>query len=184
MSDAKENPLSLALANLSDRDRLLLGVTTVVLFVFIVGASIFWAQGSLRKQAFVAKDREEKLQQILALEGRYLAQKASATKDSSLLEKNSITLSPYLEAISRELGLKLENIKPRTVAVKDTDFKQEMVDVTFKNLSVDRLNDLLEELEGAKSRGLVKVLKLNVSTRHDDKTLLNVKLTIATWKKA
>ncbi|MCP4502046.1 MAG: hypothetical protein GY822_18975 [Deltaproteobacteria bacterium] len=184
MSDTKESPISQALSELSDRDRILVAFTVAMVFLFVVGGSIFWAQGSLRKKAFEVNNRKEKLQTILSLEGQYKAQAKSKNKDSNLLGKNSITLSPYLEKISRELNLKLENIKPRTINVKDTDFKQEMVDVTFKSLSVDRLNDLIAELEGPKSKGLVKVLKMNVTTRHDDDKLLDARFTIATWKKA
>jgi len=183
MSDASQNPVSQALANLSDRERTLVGVTVLVAFVLIVGGSVLWANGKLKSKKFALKDRQEKLSQILSLESAYKKQQKTKRKDAGRLDKNNITLSPYLEGITRELGLKLENIKARTVKVKETGYEQELVDVTFKGLSINALHDLVKEVEGPKSKGVVKVVKMNVSTRHDDDKKLNAKLTIATWKK-
>ena len=56
--------------------------------------------------------------------------------------------------------------------------------MNLKSLSVDKLTQFLEEIEGADKSGLIKITKLKVKTRHDAEDLRDVTLTVATWKKS
>jgi hypothetical protein len=80
------------------------------------------------------------------------------------------------------VGLPLSDLNERRIPVKDSDLTEITVDVTLKDISVDKLVTLLENIEGKTTGGVVKVTKLKVKTRLEAPDMLEATLTVSTWR--
>ena len=56
------------------------------------------------------------------------------------------------------------------------------VRVNLNKLSIDKVSRVIEELESPESNAPVKVTKLKINKRHDEPELLDLQLTVSTWK--
>ena len=87
-----------------------------------------------------------------------------------------------LQKNAGEVGIALNDLNERRTPVKDTEVTEVSVDLSLKELSVDKLDNLLEKIEGRRSDGVVKVTKLRVKTRFDHPEMLETGMTVSTWK--
>ncbi|HEY1097318.1 MAG TPA: hypothetical protein VGF99_00260, partial [Myxococcota bacterium] len=81
-----------------------------------------------------------------------------------------------------DVGLQLSDLNERRLPVKDSDLSEVTVDVTLKDISIDKLVQLLEKIEGKTTGGVVKVTKLKVKTMLATPDMLEVGLTVSTWR--
>lgn len=171
-----------ALSRMSDRERKLVGLTGIVAALMIFGGAFWWVDKTLDGKARRVKEMNETLQQVLALEGQYKEAEARERQNATRLRTNRVSLFSELQKAAGQLGLTLNDLNERQVPVKDSSITEVSVEVNLKQVSIDKLNLFLEKIEGKSSGGLVKILKLKVKTRHDDPELLDVNMTVATWK--
>ncbi len=174
--------LATSFQRLSERERRLVVITAVAVVVFVVGGGSLLASRSLdaREKRVIAK--QEQLDQILSLRERYQEAEQSEKRAASRVKSNTVSLFSLLQKTAGDLGLQLNDLNERKVPVKDTDLTEVSVDVTLKEVSVDKLNAFLEKIEGVRRDGIVKVQKLKVKTRFDAPDMLEVTMTVATWK--
>ena len=172
-----------AFSRLSDRERRLVLITVAVALVLGVFGGGYLISSSLEKKRKNVAIRREQLAEILGREDRYNEAAKREKQDAARLRGNTISLFSLLQKAAAELSLELNDLNERKTPVKNnTSVTEVSVDVNLKKVSVDKLNALLEKIEGPESRGFVKVMKLKIGTRHDNDELLDVKLTVATWK--
>ena len=185
MSEAptSTSALGAALARMSDRERKLVLLTAGVaalLLVFGLGWSL---QSSIAKREKGIASRKEEIAQLEALRGEYEAatarQKAAETRIKSSAATSLFTL---MQKAAGEVGLPLADLNERRIPVKDSDLTEVTVDVNLKEISIDKLVTLLEKIEGKTSAGVVKVTKLKAKTRLDSPDMLEVGLTVSTWR--
>lgn len=168
---------------MNDRERRLVLLTATVALVLVVGGLVLGTSGALdRKRKRVAKQQVQ-LQQILSYEVDYKAAEQAEKRAIQRLTSNKVSLFSRLNQAATKLGLSLKDLNERDVPVKDSDVKQTQVELNVKNLSIDKLNEFLKEIEGESSEGLVKVVKMKIRARHDNSEMLDATLTVATWKK-
>jgi hypothetical protein len=89
-----------------------------------------------------------------------------------------------MQKAASEVGLSLSDLNERRLPVKDSDLTEVTVEVNLKEISIDKLVTLLEKIEGKTSAGVVKVTKLKTKTRLDAPDMLEVNLTVSTWRAA
>lgn len=171
-------------SRLNERERVLVSITAAVAVVFIIVGLGWWGNSAIdsRRKSVVLK--KEKLAQILALEDKYKEAAALEKKATQKLERNSVSLFSLLQKTAGELNLKLNDLNERKTPVRDTEIEAVSVEVNLKQLSVDKLNQFIEKIEGRSKDGLVKIVKLKVKTRFDNPELLDVNMTVSTWKKS
>jgi type II secretory pathway component PulM len=176
--------LATSFSRLSERERRLVLVTGVVAILLFVGGGSWAASGALdaKRKRVVAK--QEQLDQILALRDRYQEAEQQEKRAASRVKSNTTSLFSLLQKTAGELGLQLNDLNERKVPVKDTDLVEVSVDVNLKEVSIDKLNSFLEKIEGKRRDDVVKVQKLKVKTRFDAPDMLEVSMTVATWKPA
>lgn len=184
MATGTPSALSQALERMTDRERTLVLVTGVVAIFVIGGGILFFTQSALDSKAKNVELKREQLAQIQALEDRYREAEAEEKRALQRLASNTTSLFSQLQKVAGKLGLTLNDLNERQLPVKDTGVTEVSVEVNLKSVSVDKLTQFLEEVEGPDKNGLVKVTKLKVKTRHDNEELLDVTVTVATWKKA
>lgn len=172
-----------ALDGLNDRERRLVLALVVVFLVLSVGGGMWWAQSRLDAKERRVKDMRSTLEQIASLEARYKSAEQAERQAEMRLRTNNVSLFSLLQKSAQELDLTLNDLNERKTAVKDTERISEVsVDVNLKEVSIDRLHSFLEKIEGKSSNGLVKIMKLKMKTRYDNPELLDVSMTVATWK--
>ena len=184
MAGANTNELQEAFSRMSARERKLVIVTALAAAIFVLGGIGLWTNSALSSREKRVQLRKEQLAQILAYEGRYKDAERKEKRSAERLKRNTITLFSHLNKGAQELGLSLNDLNERKKPLRDTGIEQISVDVNLKKVSIDLLGKFLEKIESKSSRGLVKILKLKVTTRHDNPELLDVKMTVATWKAA
>jgi hypothetical protein len=178
------NRISSWFGALTERERLLVLVTAAVAAIFVFGGSVLWASSGLEKREKRIKLRNEQLSQILALEGTYKQAKSAIAAEERRLKGNKVSLFSLCNKAANEIGLTLNDLNERKKPVRDTNLEEISVEVNLKSLTMDKLTSFLEAIEGKKAGGLVKVVKLKVKTRFDNPDLLDVQMTVATWKVA
>lgn len=172
-------------SRLSERERRLVLLTSAVAAVLVILLGMTLMNSALDKRKKRVALRRDEIAQLEALRGRY--QEAVQTQDraKSRIASNTGSLFTLLQNAASEVGIPLTDLNERRTPVKDApDLTEVSVDLTLKELSVDKLNTLLEKVEGVRNEGVVKVVKLKVKTRFDNPELLEANMTVATWKSA
>lgn len=183
MSDSNnQSALFMAIDRMSGREKRLVGITALVaIFVFFGGT--YWGVNShLESREKRVRNLQTSLSQIRALEGQYRAAEAQEKQSARRLKTNSVSLFSVLQKSAAQLGLVLNDLNERQLPLKDGELTQVSVDVNLKQVSIDKLNSFLEKIEGRSTGGVIKITKLKVKTRHDNEELLDVSMTVATWK--
>lgn len=178
-------PSSLAttIAKMSDRERRLVALTAAIALVFAV-AGLWWViSGSISRREKGIAIRKDEIAQLESLRSDY--EQATARQkaaEARIKTATSTSLFTLMQKAAQEVGLALSDLNERRVPVKDSDLTEVNVDVTLKEISIDKLVTLLEKIEGKTSGGVVKVSKLKVKTRIDNPDMLEVSLTVSTWR--
>jgi general secretion pathway protein M len=184
MANGSGSPSALgaALDNMSERERRLVMLLAAVFTILVLGGGLWWASDKLDGRERRVRDMRQNLQQILALEAQYKNAEQSERKSASRFKTNTTSLFSLLQKSAGQLGLTLNDLNERKTQLRDSDVTEVSVEVNLKQVSIDKLTTFLEKIEGRRSSGLVKVKKLKVKTRYDDPELLDVNMTVATWK--
>lgn len=169
------------LANMSERERRLVGLLAAVFVLLVVGGGMWWASSTLDGMQRRVSDMRDTLGQIQALEAQYKAAETRERQAEMRLRTNKTSLFSLLQKSAGQLGLTLNDLNERKTPMKNSDVTEVSVEVNLKQVSIDKFNTFLEKIEGKSSKGLVKVMKMKVKTRFDDPELLDVNMTVSTW---
>lgn len=166
--------------NNQDKKKVFLGAGV---FAFLVVFLIVWsAWSSVHTRQLEVKRLAVEMKQIDALSVRYNQVKAEQQARESLIRGNKVALFTLIQNSATRLDLKLNDLNERKEELSDSKLTQVSVVVTVKELSMDRLTAFLEDLEKSATNGLVKITRLQVKTRFDSPDLLDVQMTVSTWK--
>ncbi|MEW5848391.1 MAG: type II secretion system protein GspM [Myxococcota bacterium] len=171
-----------AFSRLSSREQIMLGVLGVVLLLFLVAGITYVVSRQLDRAERRLNERREQLALIEGLEGKYRAAESEQAQQRAKLQRNPVQLFSLLQKSAGELGLKLDNLNERKSAIKEAGVDEISVDVTLKEMSITKLNKFLEKMEGPPNTGLVKVTKLKVKTGFQNEDLLDVNMTVSTYR--
>ena len=184
MADTPEQGgLAGAFTKMSDRERRLVALTAAVAIIFAVAGLGWMISGSISRREKGIVTRKEEIAQLEGLRAEY-EQATARQKAAEARIKTATTTSLFtlMQKAAGEVGLSLSDLNERRIPVKDSDLTEVTVDVTLKEISIDKLVTLLEKIEGKTSGGVVKVSKLKVKTRLDAPDMLEVTLTVSTWR--
>ncbi len=172
-----------ALAKMTERERRLVFLTVFVLVILVI-AGIGWSiSNSISKREKSIASRKEEIAQLLTLRGEYDAATArQKAAEARITQSASTSLFTLMQKAASDVGLQLTDLNERRLPVKDTELSEVTVDVTLKDLSVDKLVTLLEKIEGRTNGGVVKVTKLKVKTMLANPEMLEATLTVSTWR--
>jgi type II secretory pathway component PulM len=184
MSDAvTQGPLASAFAKMTDRERKLVMLTGVVAVVLAIAGASWMISSSITRREKQIATRKEEIAQLETLRGEYEAatarQKAAETR---IKQSASTSLFTLMQKAASDVGLSLTDLNERRLPVKDSDLSEVTVDVTLKDISIDKLVTLLEKIEGRTTGGVVKVTKLKTKTMLANPEMLEVVLTVSTWR--
>ena len=172
-----------ALGRMSERERRLVMLTVAVATTLLLIGGITLVSAALDKRQKLVATRREEIAQLDTLREKYQEAVAAETRSQQRIKSNTSSLFSLMQKSAGEVGLSLTDLNERRLPVKDAaDLNEVTVDVTLKEISVDKLDTLLEKIEGKRSDGIVKVTKLKVKTRFDNPEMLETTMTVSTWK--
>lgn len=163
-----------------DKKKVLIGAGSLLLLLFVF---ILWmAISALSTRQNEVRRLRTELKQIDGLAVQYNQVKANQQAKEARIRSNQVALFTLIQNSATRLELKLNDLVERKEPVADSNMTQVSVVVTLKELSMDRLTAFLEDLEQSSGNGLVKITRLQVKSRFDAPDLLDVQMTVTTWK--
>ena len=174
---------SAAFTRMSERERRLVLLTGAVAVALALLGGVTIVSSMLEKREKMVAMRRDEIAQLDTLRAKYEEAVQAEARATQRIKSNSASLFSLMQKAAGEVGLSLNDLNERRTPVKDMpDLNEVTVDVTLKDISVDKLNTLLEKIEGKRNDGIVKVTKLKVKTRFDNPEMLEATMTVSTWK--
>ncbi|MEQ9497333.1 MAG: hypothetical protein RIT81_10750 [Deltaproteobacteria bacterium] len=174
--------ITAAFERLSAREQGMVLFMVVAILVMIFGFGGYFVNKDLngRRKRIVAK--AEKLEEIGRLRTDYQRRLRDQQRIADEVRRNeNMRLLSYLEDLSKQAQVELGNASERPGDPTGSDLvKEEGAEVLIKNVSLDRLNAFLEKIE--RGNRLVKVRRLKIKTRFDNKERLDASITVGTFK--
>jgi len=170
--------------NLSQRDQRVLiaaGAFFALMILYLGVDSVL--QGYDKLEGKIVKKRVE-VEKITRLREQYMVAHKQLTdikKKLDQMEKGFSVLS-FIEDLANKENIR-ENIgsmKPKKIPLND-DYDESIVELKMDNVSLSELIDFIYKIEN--SGHLLKVKRLRIKTRYDNRDLLNVTLQVTTYKR-
>ena len=170
--------------NLSQRDQRVLiaaGAFFVLMILYLGVDSVL--QGYDNLEGKIAKKRVE-VEKITRLRAQYMeAHKQLADIKAKLdqMEKGFSVLS-FIEDLANKENIRenIGSVKPKKIPLNDS-YDESIVELKMDNVSLSELVDFIYKIEN--SGHLLKVKRLRIKTRYDNRDLLNVTLQVTTYKR-
>ena len=170
--------------NLSQREQRVLigaGAFFVLLLLYLGVDSVL--QGYDRLEGKIAKKRVE-VENITRLRAQYMEahkQLADIKVKLDKMEKGFSVLS-FIEDLANKENIRenIGSVKPKKIPLND-NYDENIVELKMANVSLKELIDFIYKIEN--SGHLLKVKRLRIKTRYDNRDLLNVTLQVTTYKR-
>ncbi|HKK01515.1 MAG TPA: type II secretion system protein GspM [Desulfuromonadales bacterium] len=170
------------ISQLSQRDRVALIVGgAVVLIVLIIFGGILPFQDALSRLDTKIAARERQLRQVETLRSQFLAvQRQLRDADRRLDASRSFSLFSFIEGITSQVASKenLVYMRPQPASSQD-GYQENSVEIKLEKIRLDQLVRLLYDIQNADA--YLQVKNMRVKTRFDDRTLLDVVLTVSAY---
>lgn len=167
---------------LSDRERRLVTIFFACLVGLLVCTMLYLAISKISSKNTALTRNQEQLTQIKDLEGEYTFAKEKHEQEMQRIRRNNISLFTYIQGITSRLGLSVPPMTEQKRPLGKSNAVEVSVKVSLTKLSIDKLTRLLELIESPENGGQVKVTKLKINKRHDEPDLLDLQMTVSTWK--
>ncbi len=176
------NQVTVAFDNISPREQVLVLFMSLTIFGMILGFGGYLVSKDLNKREKRIAAKAQKLQEIGELRSDYKRRLAEQNRVAANVRRNNnVRLLSYLENLSTEASLTLKGASERQGEATGSDtVKEEAAEVRIDNVSLDRLYDFLRRIE--EGNPLIKVRRLKIKTRFDNKEMLDASVTVGTYK--
>jgi hypothetical protein len=176
---AQFEALRLAFGRLTQREQMMVvagGALAVLVILTGVGLLV---SNAITKAERRVKIKTEGLAEIMELQGEYKARQAVQERRLRDLKSTSnVRLVKLVEDAERSSGVDIGQLNPDQSPPNADGVVESRVDLRASNLSVDRLQDFLNKLEGSPGAVVIRRLKVNKPYRKDT---LNVELTVTSY---
>ena len=169
-------------ASLAARERVMVTAAALAIGFFVV----FMVLTKVQRGIGARESRIDQKTQVLAQVGKLAAGYRQAQAERNQLEAKlkgpPLQLMSYVAQTGQKLGIEVNDLRPGTAAAGSSGDKvvEDTVEVNLAKLDLPRLSQLLQELE--RGPGVVKVRRLAVRTRNDDRNTVDVTLVVATYQ--
>jgi hypothetical protein len=178
----KIEDLLAALDRLSRREKFMVGGLALFFVVFVVTLVSFWVSSSLGAMERRITQKTTRLQSVIDMRKQYEEAKRRDEEVKRLIKRGrNIDLVATLTNLEKQLGVNIEDLETRTPGVNpDKGVEEIKVEVNIPHITIDRLVELLEEVE-RKSR-TIAVRTLHVRNNFRDPTQLDVNMTVSNFQ--
>jgi general secretion pathway protein M len=170
--------------NLSQREqRVLIGAGAVVLLLILYVTVDSVLQGYEGLETKIAKKREE-VENLTQLRVEYMEAHKQLEEIKAKLDRmeKGFSVLSFIEDLAKKQNIRenIGSVKPKTLPLND-DYDESIVELKMDNVSLSELVDFIYKVEN--SGHLLKVKRLRIKTRYDNRDLLNVTLQVTTYKR-
>ena len=179
---AKLNQVASAFERLSGREQIMVLFMIIAVIGMIIGFGGFFVSKDLSAKRRRIDAKMEKLTEIAQLRGDYQRRLAEQKRLADEVRRNKETrILSYLEGLSKKANIELKNASERQGEATGSDqVKEEAAEVMIQNVSLDRLYEFLRQIE--EGNRLVKIRRLKIKTRFDNKEMLDANVIVGTFK--
>jgi len=170
--------------NLSQREQRVLigaGVVFVLTLLYLGVDSVLQGYGNLGDR--IATKRVE-VEKISGLRTQYMEAHRQLEDIKAKLDKmeKGFSLLSFIEDLANKENIRdnIGSVKPKKLPLNDS-YDENIVELKIDNVSLPKLVDFIFKIEN--SGYLLKVKRLMVKPRYDNRDLLNVTLQVTTYKK-
>ena len=174
--------LGAAFERLSAREQLTAIALIVCIIAMVFGFGGYFVNRGLEARHRRIASKEAKLREVGELRTDYQRRLNEQKRIASQVRRNNgLRILSYLEEKGKVAGIELKNIVDRPGESTGSDqVKEEAAEVLLKNVSLDRLYEFLKQVE--QGNPLVKVRRLKIKQRFDNKEKLDASVTVGTFK--
>ena len=170
--------------NLSQREQRVLIAAAAALVLLLVYLSVDSILGKYDKLADRITSTRGEIEKISHLREQYMeAHKQLADIKAKLdqMEKGFSLLS-FIEDLSNKENIRenIGSVKPKKLPLNDS-YDENIVELNMDNVTLSELVDFIFKIEN--SGHLLKVKRIRIKTRYDDRDLLNVTMQVTTYKR-
>lgn len=169
---------------LSERERRLMGILFLCLCVMLVFGTIFLATSKISNKRAELRINKEHLAQISELESEYLKAKEKNEQAKMSIVRNDVSLFTFIQSVTTRLGLSVKDLNEQKRPLPKVNIVEVSVRVNLSKLSIDKVTALIEAIETSEHGDLIKVTRLKINKRFDEPDLLELQMTVSTWKSA
>ena len=167
---------------LNDREKRLLIIFASALTGILLFATIGLATSKINDKKNRLEKANTQVLEIRKLQGQYLSAKAKSDRELRSIKNNTISLYSFLQSVTKRLGLAVSTIEEQQRPIPKTDIVEVSAKLNLSKLSIDKVSALIESLETEDARGRVRVTRLKIEKRRDEPDLLDIQMTVSTWK--
>lgn len=169
-------------SNLTQREQRVL----LALAVFIVLALVFWGVDSVYQsyddlRGKIQRQKEE-LKKISRLQEQYRQTHGELEKIKSKLDqmKKGFSLLSFIEDLANKENIRenIGSVKPKTIPMGE-NYEEKQVEIQMDDITLPKLVDFIYKIEN--SGHLLRVKRLRLKTRYDNRNLLHVTMQVATY---
>lgn len=169
---------------LSDRERRLVTIFFGCALLLVIFGSLFLAINTISTKRADLVRNKQLFSEVRDLEGEYLKAKEKNERALMSVKRNNVSLFTFIQGITTRLGLTVKDLNEQTRPLAKTGMVEVSVRVNLAKLSIDKVTALLEAIATSEENELVKVTRLKINKRFDEPDLLDLQMTVSTWKSA
>ncbi len=167
---------------LSGREQLMVVFLVAAILVMFFGFGGYFVNRGVAARQLRIEAKEKKLAQVGELRSDYQRRLTDQRRVANRVRSNNrLRILSYLEDKGKLAGIELANIRDRPgESTGSEQVKEEAAEVLLRNVSLDRLYNFLKQVE--QGNPLVKVRRLKIKQRFDNKEMLDATVTVGTFK--
>ncbi len=181
--DALRDRAQDALAGMSPRDRMLGIGLVVAVVVFLVGASVWWMNGTLGDLRSRVASRSDTLHMVKVMAAEHEAALEQSDEIKTKLQQYSGTdLSAFLEQAAKNANVadRLSQVREKSATLNGV-LEEKLYAVELKTLTTDEMANFLFEIETAGYPLQIRSFRAKTRARRGE-TTINVDMDIAAFR--
>jgi type II secretory pathway component PulM len=186
MSDANSTGgMMAAWQRMSVREQRMMMVLVPVVMLILIGGLTWFVSLQMNKRRDNIRTSEQRLTELQAMRAPYEEiHSKQAELQAKLDQAAGSSFSDVVVTATKAAGLPTTDVTERRLPVKDhPDYSELVIDLSFKDVSMDKLMALIEKIEGRQGNGVVRISKLKTKANFQQPDLMDVQLSVSTWRK-
>jgi general secretion pathway protein M len=174
------NDLLAWLGKLSPRERVMVSVAAVAVVVFTASIVSVRISSSVSAREQRIEEKTRVLSQIGKLAEGYRAHQAERQAMESRLKGPKLDLNTYISQEGAKLQIEVPDLRHVNAPGETEGLTEDAVEVNLAKVDLGKLVRFLQALE--RGQGVVQVRRMRVTTRTDDKNLVDATFTVSAYQ--
>lgn len=170
--------------NITQREQRVVAAAGILLFLLLVYLGVDAVVQRYQDLGQRIEIRKQDLTKISHLRDQYLETHRQVEEIRSRLEnkQKDFSLLSFIEDLANREGIRenIGSVKPKKLPLNE-DYDESSVEIQMDNVTLPKLVDFAYKIEN--SGHILKVKRVRLKTRYDDRNLLNVTLQVSTYEK-